>query len=301
LSADLEQLDLIAGENRGEGDMRLALAGSNQEVTVVSASRIAELKQDSTTKVLAVTRQEMQDSGYKRVADVLNEVPGEVTRAQSYGIGITAGEQIDGMGSKEILVLMDRLPIASGRGINGGFVDLNQQSVGPLQQVEVVKGAASALYGTDALGGVIKFTTRDPSDPLDIDAQISGGTLGVVDGRFNIGGQWKNLTGFLGLEDHHIDSYPLIPPTSVGAQADRQNILAKLRSAFSPRAAIGFTATAYHDHQNGVTESFGVDPNNPFASALTALHGNDSTQTYTRRGTHCNLAHAGVLGRLHLS
>jgi outer membrane cobalamin receptor len=205
------------------------------------------------------------------------------------------------MGSKKTLVLMDGLPIASGRGIDGGFVDLNQQSVGPLQQVEAVKGAALALYGTDALGGVINLITRDPSDPLDIDAQISGGTLGVVDGRFNIGGQWKNLTGFLGLEDHHIDSYSLIPPTTIGGQADRQNILAKLRYTFSPRAAIGFMATAYHDHQNGVTELFGVDPKNPFASALTALHGNGSTQTYARRWTYCNLAHTAVLGRLHLS
>jgi hypothetical protein len=62
---DLAQLDLIAGENKDEGDVRLALASSNQEVKLGSASRIAELKQDSTTKVLAVTRQEMQDTGYE--------------------------------------------------------------------------------------------------------------------------------------------------------------------------------------------------------------------------------------------
>jgi len=69
LRADLAQLDLIAGENKDEADVRLAFASSNQEVTVVSASRIAELKQDSTTKVLAVTRQEMRDTGYERVAE----------------------------------------------------------------------------------------------------------------------------------------------------------------------------------------------------------------------------------------
>ena len=284
LRTDLANVDLIAGENKDEGDVRLSLASSNQQITVVSGSRIAELEQDSPTKVLAVTHQEMQDTGYERIGDVLNEVPGVVTRAQGYGIGVTGGEQIDGMDSKETLVLMDGLPLASGRGIDGGFVYLNQQSVGPIQQVEVVKGAASALYGTDALGGVINLITRDPSDPLDIDAQISGGSLGMVDGRFDIGGQWKNLTGFLDLEDHYIDSYSLIPPTTVGAQEDRQNILAKLRYTFSPRAAIGFTTTAYHDHQNGTTESVGVDPNNPFASALTTLHGNDSTQTYALTG-----------------
>lgn len=284
LRADQAQVDLASGENKDDGDVRLSLASSTQQVTVVSGSRIAELEQDSPTKVLAVTRQEMLDTGYERIGDVLNEVPGVVTRAQGYGIGVTGGEQIDGMDSKETLVLLDGLPIASGRGIDSGFVDLNQQSVGPIQQVEVVKGAASALYGTDALGGVINLITREPFDPLDIDAQISGGSLGMVDGRFDIGGRWKNLTGFLDLEDHHIESYSLISPTTVGAQEDRQNILAKLRYAFSPRAAIGFTATAYHDHQNGVTEAVGVDPNNPYAPELTALHGNDSTQTYALTG-----------------
>ncbi|HWB85090.1 MAG TPA: TonB-dependent receptor [Bryobacteraceae bacterium] len=284
LRADLVQADLAAGDNEDEGDVRLSLASSSQQVTVVSGSRITELEQDSPTKVLAVTHQQMQDTGYERIGDVLSEVPGVVTRAQGYGIGITSGEQIDGMDSKETLVLMDGLPIASGRGIDSGFVNLNQQSVGPIQQVEVVKGAASALYGTDALGGVINLITRDPSDPLDIDAQISGGTLGMVDGRFDIGGQWKKLTGFLDLENHHIDSYSLIPPDTVGAQEDRQSILAKLRYTFSPRAAIGFTTTAYHDHQNGISEAFGVDPTNPFASALTELHGNDSTQTYALTG-----------------
>jgi outer membrane receptor for ferrienterochelin and colicins len=284
LRSDLAQVDLAGGETKDEGEVRLSLASANQQVTVVSGSRIAELEQDSPTKVLAVTRREMQDTGYERIGDVLNEVPGVVTRAQGFGIGITGGEQIDGMDSKETLVLLDGLPIASGRGIDSGFVDLNQQSVGPIQQVEVVKGAASSLYGTDALGGVINLITRDPSDPLDIDAQISGGSLGMVDGRFDVGGQWKKLAGFLDLEDHHIDSYSLIPPSTLGAQENRQNILAKLRYTFSPRAAIGFTATAYHDHQSGLSEAFGVDPNNPFASALTALHGNESTQTYALTG-----------------
>jgi outer membrane receptor protein involved in Fe transport len=131
LNAELAQVDLASNETKDEGDVKLALASSTQQVTVVSGSRIAEFEQDSPTKVLAVTRQEMQDTGYERIGDVLNEVPGVVTRAQGYGIGVTGGEQIDGMDSKETLVLMDGLPIASGRGIDSGFVDLNQQSGAP--------------------------------------------------------------------------------------------------------------------------------------------------------------------------
>jgi outer membrane receptor for ferrienterochelin and colicins len=286
LAASIPRIELSSGETQDEGDVRLSLASSRQQVTVVSGSRVAELEQDSPAKVLAITREEMQNKGFERVSDVLSEVPGVVVRAQGYGVGVTTGEQIDGMDSKETLVLVDGLPIASGRGIAGGFVDLNQQGVGPLERVEVVKGAASALYGTDALGGVINLITREPSHPLELDASISGGSPGAVDGRVDIGGQWNKVSGFLDLEGHHADAYSLIPndPSTVGAATDRQNYLAKLRYAFSPRAALGVTATGYHDHQFGFGEAFGIDPANPYAYSRTAMRGNDSTQTLALTG-----------------
>lgn len=286
LTAAIPRIELSSGDTKDQGDVRLSLAGSSQQITVVSGSRIAELEEDSPTKVLPITREEMQNKGFERVSDVLSEVPGVVVRAQGYGVGITAGEQIDGMDSKETLVLLDGLPIASGRGIDGGFVDLNQQGVGPLERVEVVKGAASSLYGTDALGGVINLITREPSHPLDLDASISGGSLGTVDGRLDIGGAWKKLSAFADLEGHHTDAYSLLPndPSTVGAETERQNYLAKLRYTFSPRAAVGVTATGYHDHQYGLGSAFGVDPANPYSYSSTAMRGNDSTQTFALTG-----------------
>jgi outer membrane receptor for ferrienterochelin and colicins len=303
LAAGVRRVDVAGGETKDEGEIRLSLASSSQQVTVVSGSRITELEQDSPTKVLPVTRQEMQNKGFERVSDVLSEVPGVVTRAQGFGVGITAGEQIDGMDSKETLVLLDGLPIAGGRGINGGFIDLTQQSVGPLERVEVVKGAASALYGTDALGGVINLITRDSSHPLDLDASISGGSLGMLDGRADVGGQWKNLSGFVDLERHHVDAYRLIPtnPSTVGAEVDRQNLLAKLRYAFSPRAAVGVTSTAYQDHQYGLGTVTGADPARPYSPALSTMRGNDSTQTYALTGDFVPTASTTLQARFYTS
>ena len=47
----------------------------------------------------------------------------------------------------------------------------------------MAKGAASALYGSDAIGGVINLITREPSEPFQLGASFSGGTLGALDGR----------------------------------------------------------------------------------------------------------------------
>jgi outer membrane receptor for ferrienterochelin and colicins len=303
LTTNIPRVEVSSGEINDQGVMRLSLAVSTQQVMVVSASRIAELEDESPTKVLAITRQQMQNKGFERISDVLSEVPGVVVRAQGFGVGITAGEQIDGMDSKETLVLLDGLPIAGGRGINGGFIDLNQQSVGPLERIEVVKGAASALYGTDALGGVINLITRDSTHPLDLDASISGGSLGAVDGRVDIGGEWKNLSAFVDLEDHHVDAYSLLPgdPSTVGAQTDRQNFLAKLHYTFSPRAAVGATATGYHDHHYGLSNAFGVDPTNPYSYSPTAMRANDSTQTLALMGDFVPTPSTTLQARLYTS
>jgi outer membrane receptor for ferrienterochelin and colicins len=269
------------------GDIRLSLAAAQEQV-VVSDSRLSELQDEAPTKVLAVTKAEIQNTGYENVGDVLAEVPGIVTRAQSYGVGLVGGEQIDGMDSKETLVLLDGLPFVGARGINEGFIDLNQQDVGKLDRVEVVKGAASALYGTDALGGVINLISRDPSEPLVFDATTSGGSFGGIDTRVDVGGQWKKFTGFLDLEHHQQDAYSLLPndPTTVGAYENRQDLFLKLRYAFNSRAALSFTSTAYANHDHGFGFTPTPDPNDPnnFLNSPTALRSNDSTQTYALVG-----------------
>jgi outer membrane receptor for ferrienterochelin and colicins len=281
------RIEIAAGQDLNAGDLHLSISAAQQQI-VVSASRVEETQDEAPTKVLSISSQEIQHTGYERVGDVLSEVPGVVTRAQSFGVGITGGEQIDGIDSKETAILIDGLPVAGARGITEGFIDLNQQDVGRLDHVEVVKGAASALYGTDALGGVINLVTREPSAPLNIDATMSGGSLSQFDTRLGIGGQWRNLSGYLDLERHQEDAYSLLPndPSTVGPDENRQGVLLKLRYTFNPRASLGFTSSAYENHDHGLGLTFLTDPNDPsnFINSPTALRSNDSTQTYALVG-----------------
>jgi outer membrane receptor for ferrienterochelin and colicins len=265
------------------GDLVMSIVGIEQSVTVVSASRVEELQQDSPVSTLVVTKQQIQDTGYERVGDVLSEIPGIVTRSQSYGVPLPGGEQINGIDSRQVLVLQDGLPVIGARGITEGTIDLNQQEVGRLDRIEVVPGAASALYGSDAIGGVINLLTREPSDLFNLDASVSGGSLGAVDGRLNIGTKWKGLTAFAAIGDHKIDSYTLLPndPSTVGPVEDRQDVTAKLRYAFNPWAIVGLSATAYRAHDVGL--SAGADP---FTGLFSEMNNrsNDSTQSYAITG-----------------
>jgi outer membrane receptor for ferrienterochelin and colicins len=256
-------------------DVQLPLARVSQEVTVVSGSRVEELQNDSPVKVEAVTRQQIRDTGYERLSEVLAEVPGVVIRSGS--TATVGAEQIQGIASRQVLVLQDGLPVVGARGIKSGIVNLNRQDVGKLERVEVAKGAASALYGSDAIGGVINMITREPSEPFDLGLSLSGGSLGAVDGRVDLGARWKKLTFFTDLESHRQDSYELIPGdrSTVGPNFRRNDILTKLRYALNERAAIGFSATAYHNHQTGLSNS---------SAGLTLGTSNDSIQSYALTG-----------------
>lgn len=251
-------------------DIKLTVGTIAQEV-IISGSRIAELQEESPTKVEVVSRAQIRDTGYERVSDVLGEIPGVVVRSGSSGA--VGGEQIQGIDSRQVLLLQDGLPIVGARGIKSGIVNLNRQDVGKLEQVEVAKGAASALYGSDAIGGVINLITREPSNPLDLNVSMSGGSLGSVDGRVDVGTRWKKLTFFTDLESHRQDAYTLLPrsQTTVGPETRRNDGLGKLRYAFNERVSLGFTASAYHNHQIGTNAS---------EASLVKGTSNDSVQSY---------------------
>ncbi len=256
-------------------EVELGLARVNQQVTVVSGSRVEELQVDSPVKVEAVTHEQIRDTGYERVSDVLAEIPGVLVRNGSSGT--VGAEQIQGIDSRQVLVLQDGLPVVGARGIKSGNLNLIRQNVGKLERVEVAKGAASALYGSDAIGGVINMITKEPTEPFSLGVVVSGGSLGALDGRLDLGARWKKLTFFTDLEHHQQDAYGLIPgnPSTVGPDFTRNDILTRLRYAWNERAAIGFSATAYHNHQTGLTNS---------SVGLTLRTSNDSNQMYALTG-----------------
>lgn len=232
-------------------DVRLSVGGIREQITVTSGSRVEELQQDSPVKVEAVTRQSMITTGYERLSDVLSEIPGVVTRSGSSGSVST--EQIRGISARQVAVLQDGLPMIGARGIKSGNLNLNRQSTGRLERVEVAKGAASTLFGSDAIGGVINMISREPTQKLQGNLNFSGGSLGIFDGRGDIGTRYKNLSIFLDLEHHRQDSYSLLPNSLFTAGPDfrRDDLLFKTRYAFTPRFTLGFSANAYRNREEG--------------------------------------------------
>jgi outer membrane receptor for ferrienterochelin and colicins len=234
--------------------LTLAPAAIIEQVTVVSASRQAELRDTLNTRVDVITRSRIEESGgQETVGEILRELPGVVTRRGSEATG-AAGEQIQGIDSRQVLVLLDGQPIVGARGIKrGGVLNLDRQSTARLERVEVVKSAASALYGSEAIGGAINLITRQPSSPFDATIAVAAGGLGMLGAQIDSGFKRERTYGLASLERHQHDGFDLTPGTfdTTGAPYRRYDGLAKLQRQFAPSFSLVGMVTGYVNDTGG--------------------------------------------------
>jgi outer membrane receptor for ferrienterochelin and colicins len=151
-----EEITLAAGANNV--DVRLILAHFSETITVTTANRRVELLKNVAEPTTVLTQADIQDAGALSAKDMLQEMGGAgVTVATGGGMGHVS---INGVGNQGVLILID------GKRMLGknlfGEVNLEDMDMSRFERVEVVKGAGSALYGSDAYGGVINFISKKP-------------------------------------------------------------------------------------------------------------------------------------------
>lgn len=153
-SAELA-VEVVAGEER-TGDLVLSLVQFSSEVTVTTANRRQELLLNTADPVALIDQAQIQDSGARSAKDLLLDQAGQgVVVNQGGGQGHVS---INGIPNSGVLVLVDGRRVI-GKDANGNF-NLEDFDMAAVERVEVVRGAGSALYGSDALGGVINILTR---------------------------------------------------------------------------------------------------------------------------------------------
>lgn len=145
-----------------------ASSNANIEKMVVTGTRTAKLLSNSPVSVEVIEGATIELLSQGTLANVLDFIPGVViTRSAKDGYNI----QMQGFESKHVLILVDSQPVISP---TGSSVDLDQISANDIAQIEVMKGAASVMYGSAALGGVINIITKKgASGNTSISYQIS--------------------------------------------------------------------------------------------------------------------------------
>lgn len=148
---------------------------------VVTATRLPAIVADA-PGARVIDRRTIDQRGAVFAADILTDVPGlSVVRSGAFG-GV-AQVRMRGASPGKTLVLIDGVPVNDPAEVNGAF-DFSGLELSDIERIEVLSGPQSSLWGSDAIGGVIAFTTRD-LDGLALEAEA--GSFDTVRGRLAAG------------------------------------------------------------------------------------------------------------------
>ena len=145
---------------------------SEAEEVVVSGTRTERSIDDVPVRVEAIPQEEVEEKILMRPASVsmlLSETPG-IRVQNTSGTSNSANLRIQGLDGRYTQILVDGIPSFSGLASGFGITQLLPLN---LRQVEIVKGASSALYGADAISGIVNFLTKEPKEERELAAIVN--------------------------------------------------------------------------------------------------------------------------------
>ncbi len=220
---------------------------SLNEVVVV-ANRAPEPLSKVGNSVTVLDQQAIQASQKVELSELLATTPG-ITFSRNGGPGNSTSVYIRGANSDHTVVLIDGV-VLNDPSLVGGNFDFGNLLVGDVSRIEILRGAQSTLYGSQAIGGVINIITTEPQPRLGADVQAEGGSLGTGMVKGGIGDKSDNWSFRLGATYYATDSIPTLDKHYGGTLSDPFH-----DSVVSGRATYNFTPDVQFDERAYWTES----------------------------------------------
>ena len=178
---------------------------SQLEDVIVTANKI-EQKQNATSKVITViTAAQIQQNAGRTIAQLLNEQAGLSLPGALSNLGTVPSIYMRGAASGRTLILLDGAPVGDPSMISNEF-DLNLVPLNQVERIEILKGAQSTLYGSDAIGGVINIITKSKGSPF-VSGALSYGSYGTKQGNLQFNSNIKKLNYTIGFENQNADGF----------------------------------------------------------------------------------------------
>lgn len=143
------------------------------EMTVIG-SRTEQSLDEATAAAEIIDRREIEASGARDLAELLSMRANAEVETTPFGEIL----RLQGMDPDHVLVLVDGQRLA---GRKGGAIDLSRIPLDSVARVEIIRGPASALYGSDAMGGVVQVITRRAGRPFEADGELRYGEGGLFE------------------------------------------------------------------------------------------------------------------------
>ena len=197
------------------------LEGDSLHEVVVTGTGTQHLLRNAPVQTEVITSRMLRQYGGRSIEDIL----GALSASFAFAEGDMGSQmQMNGLGNSYILVLVDGKRL---HGDVGGENDLSLIDPHNIEKIEIVKGASSALYGSDAIAGVVNIITRKHNEALLAENSTRVGSYGDVRQHNGLGiarGRWKSYTN---LQAQHSDGWQNTPvewtPSSATPVTDSRN------------------------------------------------------------------------------
>ncbi len=209
---------------------------------VVTATRNEKMLSAIPMPVLVISQKQIQQMGSLRLNEVLQEQTGLAIQT-NHGNGI----QMQGMNPDYTLILIDGEPLI---GRTAGTLELSRLAVGNIKQIEIIKGASSSLYGSEALAGVINIITENPKK-TSISLSSRYGTNNTLDLGLNAALKHKKFGANIFVNRYGTQGYDFTPQ-SFGQTVEpfhNYTIQTKLNYEFSKTLKLAISARYFVENQ----------------------------------------------------
>lgn len=164
-----------------------------EPITIVTANKTTQSIQNTTSNVTVITAEEIEEKGYQTVAEAISYVPG-ISITNNGGFGKVTSIFMRGMKTEKILVLLDGVTLNNPSSTDGQAF-FEHVSIDNIEQIEIIKGGASSIWGADASAGVINIITKKAKDGVH-------GDVGITYGSYNT----KKITSSLSYKKDQFDA-----------------------------------------------------------------------------------------------
>ncbi|MEI7595974.1 MAG: TonB-dependent receptor [Bacteroidota bacterium] len=234
----------------------------NIDEVVITATRTEKMLKDVPVLTQVIASAQMQNTGSTNISEIVNSVkPG----VDFYNEGRGMTFRMQGLAAKYTLFLIDGERIA---GENRDNIDYTRLTSSNIERVEIVQGASSSLYGSNAIGGVVNLITKTPVNPIEANIYSRASKYMEIENGANLGFKAKKLSYFADGSSKFSNGYdktPSTPDLYTVEPYQCYSVFNKLNYDISEKFQISARASYFSRERFDVT----TIPKHPFYTDLT--------------------------------
>lgn len=254
---------------RLQADLQVLRQGTpvfNLQQVTVTGTRTERTLADSPATITVIDRERLRQELIQNIQDLVRYEPGvSVRRSVRYGL---QDFNIRGLDANRVLIQVDGIRQPERFSFGPFTIGRDTFELETLKTVEIIRGPASTLYGSDALGGVVTYTTLDPADLLGerdshvgLSSQYDSKNQGYVN-TLSLAGRQDNLEALLiyTRRDAREPDIQADPSFKDRQTVEGDNVLAKLVYRFSPFDSLTLTAEYFNNRTTTTFSPRNLDP-----------------------------------------